>query len=199
PELPDGQLMKRDIEHRIDMKDPSTAVWYLLQKRKAEIDKWVREMDAKDQPSRSTDVLYAETCWMAYFLRLSVPQQQQCTDDTQGRRLRLREASEAAKIPSFFLPQLCTRHSIVSLGLPARQRWSRHGSERLSQNCGSRLSSVELDDLMTCVVYAHQSTGTQSAWSVSWLALEGASGCAAMNTRCSKDSGPGEGSARRQR
>ncbi|GMF19774.1 unnamed protein product [Phytophthora fragariaefolia] len=51
PELPDGLSMERDIEHRIDVKDPNIAMyrqqWRLSPEQKAEIDKWVREMIAK--------------------------------------------------------------------------------------------------------------------------------------------------------
>ncbi|GMF53574.1 unnamed protein product [Phytophthora fragariaefolia] len=51
PELPEGLPMERDIEHRIDVKDPNIAMyrqqWRLSPEQKAEIDKWVREMIAK--------------------------------------------------------------------------------------------------------------------------------------------------------
>ncbi|POM64578.1 Hypothetical protein PHPALM_19875 [Phytophthora palmivora] len=51
PELPDGLPMERDIEHRIDVKDPNIAMyrkqWRLSPDQKAEINKWVREMIAK--------------------------------------------------------------------------------------------------------------------------------------------------------
>ncbi|GMF18113.1 unnamed protein product [Phytophthora lilii] len=51
PELPDGLPMERKIEHRIDVKDPSVAMyrqqWRLSPKQKTEIDKWVRDMISK--------------------------------------------------------------------------------------------------------------------------------------------------------
>ncbi|GMF31382.1 unnamed protein product [Phytophthora fragariaefolia] len=51
PELPDGLPMERDIEHRIDVKDPKVAMyrqqWRVSPEQKSEIDKWVRDMTSK--------------------------------------------------------------------------------------------------------------------------------------------------------
>ncbi|OWY99647.1 polyprotein [Phytophthora megakarya] len=50
-ELPDGLPMERDIEHRIDVKDPNTVIyrqqWRLSPEEKAKIDQWVRERITK--------------------------------------------------------------------------------------------------------------------------------------------------------
>jgi hypothetical protein len=51
PELPDGLPASRDIEHRIDVKDKSLAMyrqqWRLSPEQKTEIEKWVKEMVKK--------------------------------------------------------------------------------------------------------------------------------------------------------
>jgi len=51
PELPDGLPTERPIEHRIDIKDKSIAMyrqqWRLSPEQKEEVEKWVREMVRK--------------------------------------------------------------------------------------------------------------------------------------------------------
>ena len=51
PELPDGLLMKRDIEHRVDVKDDNVAMfrqqWRLSPDQKKEIHQWVKSMVSK--------------------------------------------------------------------------------------------------------------------------------------------------------
>ncbi|GMF44967.1 unnamed protein product [Phytophthora fragariaefolia] len=77
PELPDGLPMDRDVEHRIDVKDPSVAMyrqqWRLSPEQKTEIDEWVREvislgnLNPPNYPSTcSPNVLCSETRWVAH-------------------------------------------------------------------------------------------------------------------------------------